>query len=84
MGSFSDEDGDGNENFKEVIGLLRKATTLHVWHTFWYISLPSLHDHNVKFPYATFYENKHTTATVFFFSLNLGAIHMKSCLHLTF
>ena len=29
-------------------GLMRK-TTLHVQRTFWYIFLPSLHDHDVKF-----------------------------------
>ena len=27
-----------------------KTTTLHVYHTFLYISLPSLHDYNVKRP----------------------------------
>ena len=37
---------------------------------FLYTSLPSLHDHNVKFLYATFYGGrKHTTAnsSLFFF-----------------
>ena len=42
--SFSNEDGDGNEDVKKAIALLRKTTTLHVHHTFLYISLPSLHD----------------------------------------
>ena len=41
LGSFSN--GDGNENDKNAMGLLRK-TTLHVHHAFLYISLPSLHD----------------------------------------
>ena len=40
-GSFSNDDGDGNEDVKMVKRLLRKTTTLHVHHTFWYISLPS-------------------------------------------
>ena len=44
IGSFSNDDGDGNENGKKAIGLLRKITTLLVHHTFLYISLPSLHD----------------------------------------
>ena len=36
--------------------LKRKTTILHVQHTFWYISLLSVHDHLVKFPHATFCE----------------------------
>ena len=49
-GSFSNEDGDGNEDVKKEIGLLSKTTTLHVHHAFSYISLPSLHDYEVKMP----------------------------------
>ena len=30
LGSFSNDDGDGNEDVKKVIGLLRKTETLHV------------------------------------------------------
>ena len=44
--SVSNDDGDGNDDVKEAIGLLRKTTTLHVHHTFWYISLSSLHDYD--------------------------------------
>ena len=33
--SFSNDVGDGNENVKKAIGLLRK-TTLHVHHTFFF------------------------------------------------
>ena len=33
---------------------IRKTTTLYVQHTFLYISLPSLHDCDVKFPQVTF------------------------------
>ena len=43
VGSFSNDDGDGNENVKKAIGLLSKTTSLHVHHTFLYISLPLLH-----------------------------------------
>ena len=50
VGSFSNDDGDGNQDVKKAIGLLRKTTTLHVHHAFLYISLPSLHDYDVKMP----------------------------------
>ena len=32
--SFSNDHGNGNEDVKKAIGLLRKTTTLHVHHTF--------------------------------------------------
>ena len=72
LGSLRNDDGDGNENGKKEIGLLRKTTTLHVHHAFWYISLPSFHDYNVKtpnFPFCRGREQK--TTTFFFFSWNL-------------
>ena len=50
LGSLSNDDGDGNENGKKAIGLISKTTTLHVHHAFLYISLPSLHDYDVKMP----------------------------------
>ena len=47
---------------------MSKTTTLHVHHVH-YISLPSLHDNDVKFPQVAFYgEPKHKTKT-FSFSL---------------
>ena len=39
---------------KKAIGLISKATTLHVHHDILYISLPSLHDYGVKIPNFTF------------------------------
>ena len=50
--SLRNDDDDGNENGKKAIGLdmTSKTTTLHVHHAFLYISLPSLHDYNVKLP----------------------------------
>ena len=36
-------------------------------HAFLYISLPSLHDHNVKFPIFTFYRGPKHKVTIFFF-----------------
>ena len=50
LGSFSNDDGDGNQNIKKAIGLLRKTTTLDVHHAFLYISLLSLHDYEMKMP----------------------------------
>ena len=50
-----DGNGNGNENHKNAIGLISKTTTLHVHHTFLYISLTSLHDYDVKMPNFTFY-----------------------------
>ena len=47
LGSFSNDDGDGNEDLKKArrrIGMMSKTTTLHVHHAFLYSSLPSLHD----------------------------------------
>ena len=42
-------DGDGKENVqKKPIGLMSKTTTLHVHHAFLYISLPYLHNNDVK------------------------------------
>ena len=34
LGSFSNDDGDGNQDVKKAIGLLRKTTTLHVHRAF--------------------------------------------------
>ena len=46
-----------------------KTTTLHVYHPFLYISLPSLHDYNIKVRNFTFCRGReHTTTTFFFFS----------------
>ena len=56
LGSFSNDHGDGNDNSKTAIGLLSKTTSLHVHHAFFLsISLPLLHDYDVKMPNFTFY-----------------------------
>ena len=65
LGSFSNDDGDGNENVKSTIGLLRKTTILHAHHAFLYISLPSLQDYDVKLPNCTFYGGRKQAATNF-------------------
>ena len=69
IGSFSNDDGDGKEDVKKAIGLLRKATTLHVHHAFLYISLPSLRDYDVKMPNSKFYGGRKQATTNLFFSL---------------
>ena len=67
-GSFSNDDVDGNENVKTAIGLLSKTTSLHVHHAFLYISLPLLHDYDVKMPNFTFYGGRKQATTKFSFS----------------
>ena len=66
LGSFSNDDGDGNEDVKKAIGLLRKTTTLHA---FLYISLPSLDDYDVKMPNCMFYGGRNQATTNLFFSI---------------
>ena len=78
VGSFSNDDGDGNENVKKAIGLLSKTTSLHVHHAFLYISLPLLHDYDVKMPSFTFSGGRKQTTTSFFLFLNLSAVPDKS------
>ena len=47
--SFSNDDGDGNENVKKRnCSYLSKTTTFYAHHTFLYISLSSLQDDDVK------------------------------------
>ena len=38
IGSFRNDDGDGNENVKKAIGSLSKTISLHAHHAFLYIS----------------------------------------------
>ena len=65
VGSVSND--YGNENVKKAIGLLSKTTTLHVHHAFLYISLPLLHDYDVKMPSFTFYGGRKQSKTNFSF-----------------
>ena len=69
LGSFSNDDGYGNQDVKKAIGLLRRTTTLHVRHAFMYISLPSLHGYDVKMPNCKFYRGRKQATTNLFFSL---------------
>ena len=49
------DDADGNEERQKTMGLISKTTTLHVHHTFLYISFPFLHDYDVKMSKFAFY-----------------------------
>ena len=57
IGTLRSNDADGNENVKKAIGFISKTTTLHVYHTYLYISFPSLHDYDVKIPNFGIMEN---------------------------
>ena len=74
IGSFSNDDGDGSEDVKKAMGLLRKTTTLHVHHAFLYISSPSLHDYDVKLPNCKFYGGREQATP----NLFLSAVFKKS------
>ena len=69
IGTLRSHDGDGNENFKKAIGFFSKTTILHVHHAFLYISLPSLHDYDVKMPNFKFYRGSTQATTKFPLSL---------------
>ena len=60
--------GRQRERQKKTIGLISKTTTLHVHHTFWYISFPFLHDYDVKMPNFAFYGGRKQATTKFYFS----------------
>ena len=66
LGNLRSDDADVNDSGKKAIDLdLSKTTTLHVHHAFLYISLPSLHDFNVKVPNFTFYRGREQRTTTF-------------------
>ena len=64
-GTLRSDDGDGNEYVKKAIGLITKTTTLRLHHAFLYMSLPSLHDFDVKMPDFTFYRGSTQETTKF-------------------
>ena len=55
-------------NVKKAIGLITKTTIVHVHHAFLYISLPTLHDYDVKMPNFTFYRGSTQATTKFLLS----------------
>ena len=58
-------DGDGNGDATKAIGLISKTTILHVHHDFLYISLPSLHDYDVKMRNSAMYIGRTKAKTKF-------------------
>ena len=74
-GAFTIRRHDGNETVKkkkqqqqQQLGLEGNTTTLHVPHTFFYISLPFLHEYDEKLPNITFYGRRKQATTIFYFS----------------
>ena len=65
IGTLRSNDADGNENVKKAIGFISKTTTLHVYHTYLYISFPSLHDYDVKIPNFGHYGERKQATTKF-------------------
>ena len=75
LGTLQNYDGDSKENVKKTIGLMSKTTTLHVHHAFLYISLPSLHNYDVKWPNFKFTWERERQADKFYqLCQNLGAV----------
>ena len=70
IGSFSKDDGDGNENLRKATGLdlQNNNASFHVYHFFLYSSLPSLLDLDVKMPNFIFYGGRKQAMTNFSFS----------------
>ena len=67
--SLNNDDGDGNENGKKVIGLNWQNNNIVRASRFLVHFLPSLRDYNVKVPNFTFCRGReHKTTTFFFFS----------------
>ena len=65
IGTLRSDDGDGKGNAKKTIGLISKKTNFRVHHAFLYISLPSLHDYDVKMPNFTMYRGSTQATTTF-------------------
>ena len=71
VGTLRSNDDHGNENVKKAIGLITKTTIFHLHHAFLYISLPSLHDYDMKMPNFKFYRGSTQATTKFPLSLSL-------------
>ena len=69
IGTLRSNDTDVNENVIKTIGLMSKTTTLHVHHTFMYISFPFLPDYDVKMTNLAFNRERKQATAKFYFSL---------------
>ena len=65
IGTLRSNNADGNKNVQKTISLISKTTTLQVHHAFLYISLPALHDYDVKMPNFAFYGVRKQPTTKF-------------------
>ena len=77
IGTLRCDESNGNETVKKTIGLMSKTKTLHVHHAFLYISLPSLHDYNVKMPNCSFYGGRKLVTSddeIFLLFMNLHMV----------
>ena len=70
VGTLRSNDDHGNENVKKAIGLITTTTIFHLHHAFLYISLPSLHDYDMKMPNFKFYRGSTQATTKFPLSLS--------------
>ena len=82
FGTLRSDDGDGNENVEKTIRLITKTIILPVHQAFLYISLPSLHDYEVKKPNFTLYRGRTYTSDdeIFYLFLNLEMVLRNSTL----
>ena len=69
IGTLRSNDANVNENVIKTTGLMSKTTTLHVHHTFMYISFPFLPDYDVKMTNLAFNGERKQATTKFYFSL---------------
>ena len=72
VGTLRSAADDGNEDDKQAIGLIVKTTILHVYHAFLCISLPPLHDYDIKMPSFTSTEEVHKRRPNFLYFSELG------------
>ena len=70
MRDFKIQQRDGNEQDKKktIIASISKKVTLHVRHTFSYISLPFSYDYDVKMPNFAFYGDDKQATRKFYIS----------------
>ena len=74
MGTLRADDVTATRTSKTTIDLVGKTTTLHVHLTFLYISLPFLHDYDVKLPNFTFSGGRIRPRRNFIIFLNLNMV----------
>ena len=62
LGTLRNNDDDRQREPKKSNSLISKTTTLHVHHAFWYISLLSLLNYDVKWPNFSLLEKENSKA----------------------